>query len=260
VPSSRHRFFASTLNAGEGVPLSADAFVYVPSLHGKILEPEQSRFRISRATFDQWDKRPDGSYDSGWRRSHEDREATRHKALAGRLDRDVWIFAYGSLMWDPAMQIAEIRRAELHGFHRRFCLRIEIGRGSKEAPALMAGLDVGGNCHGLAFRIPGEAADRETEILWMREMMIDGYAPAFLPISTPQGPVEALAFVADRSSPRYLDLSAKEAAAMIAAGNGVLGTNLDYLDELAERFAVLGIEDEAFENLQSRIHDQQLRR
>jgi cation transport protein ChaC len=235
------------------MPISPDAFTHVPALRGKIIDPEVSGFRISRATFDQWDKRPDGSCDITWRRSHEDREATRFEALSGRLDRDVWIFAYGSLMWDPAIQIAEVRRAELHGFHRRFCLKIEIGRGSKEAPALMPGLDAGGKCHGLAFRIPSEIADRETEILWMREMMIEGYSAAFLPVSTPQGPIEALAFLADRSSHRYLDLSAKEAAAMIADGKGVLGTNREYLDKLADRCMFLGIEDEAFEKLRSHI-------
>lgn len=242
------------------MPLSADAFIHVPTLRGTIIEPEQSNFRISRDILDQWDKRPDGSRESSWRRSHQEREATRLEALTGRLDCDMWIFAYGSLMWDPALQIAEIRRGKLEGFQRRFCLKIEIGRGSKEAPALMAGLDVGGECHGLVFRIPAEAADRETEILWMREMLIEGYTPSFLPITTPQGPVEALAFLADRSSPRYLDLNTEEAAGVIAQGKGPLGRNLDYLDNLAERLAVLGIEDEAFETLRSTIRYRQERR
>jgi cation transport protein ChaC len=240
------------------MPFAAQVFVHVPSLRGKILEPEQSQFRVSRATFDHWDKRADGSgLDSTWRRSHEEREATRSAALRRRLAHDVWIFAYGSLMWDPAVHIAEIRRAVLHGYHRRFCLRIEIGRGSKEAPALMAGLDLGGECHGLAFRILAELADRETELLWMREMMIEGYAPAFMPVSTPQGTIEALAFIADHASSRYLDLSVEEAAGMIAAGKGVLGTNLEYLDNLAERLAILGVEDEEFERLRAHVRDQE---
>jgi len=79
--------------------LPADAFAHVPMLAGKILEPEKSMFRISRDTFREWDRRAqEAGYGENWRRSHEEREETRSRALAGRLDRDLWIFAYGSLM------------------------------------------------------------------------------------------------------------------------------------------------------------------
>ncbi|MGA8769356.1 MAG: gamma-glutamylcyclotransferase, partial [Rhodomicrobium sp.] len=119
------------------MPLSPHAFVHVPMLTGKIIEPENSSFRISLASFEEWDRRAAAAGNPGWRRSHEDREATRRAALAGRLDADLWVFAYGSLMWDPAILIVEIRRATLAGFHRRFCLKITIGRGSRKAPSLM---------------------------------------------------------------------------------------------------------------------------
>src|SRR5215831_20860121 len=116
--------------------INADAFAHVPMLAGKIQDPEKSTFRISRETFRDWDKRAEeAGYGLNWRRTHEEREATRLKALKDRLDRDLWIFAYGSLMWDPALHIVEIRRGFLAGFHRRFCLRAEIGRGSREKPA-----------------------------------------------------------------------------------------------------------------------------
>jgi glutathione-specific gamma-glutamylcyclotransferase len=238
-----------------GVLLSPDAFIHVPILFGKIVEPEKSTFRVSLATFEDWDRRAaQAGYGVNWRRSHENREATRSAALAGRLNDDLWIFAYGSLMWDPAIHIVEIRRATLRGFHRRFCLKAEIGRGSKEAPALMAALDLGGVCHGLAFRIPANAVNHETEILWMREMIGEAYVPFFQTVLTPQGSVEALAFVMDRASPRFVDLSGAEAAAIIATGKGVLGTNLEYFDNLADHVAVLGIEDEVFEAIRSQLH------
>ena len=235
--------------------LPPDAFIHVPVLLGKIIEPEKSQFRFSLAAFEEWDRRAAAAgYPETWRRSHEDREKTRTAALAGRLEHDLWLFAYGSLMWDPAVHIAEIRRATLQGFHRRFCLQIEIGRGSRKAPALMAALDAGGECHGLAFRIPAGVVNQETEILWMREMIGHGYMPIFRPVLTPQGPVEALAFVMDRESPQFADLSAGEAAALIAKGKGVLGTNLEYFDNLAGHVAVLGIEDEVFEEIRSQIN------
>lgn len=233
--------------------LSPDAFIHVPMLSGKIVDPEKSTFRITLASFENWDRGAAAAgYPSDWRRSHEDREATRSAALAGRLNSDLWVFAYGSLMWDPAIRIVEIRKATLQGLHRRFCLKIEIGRGSRSAPALMAALDVGGECHGLAFRIPASEVDRETEILWMREMIGHAYTPLFQTVHTPQGSVEALTFTMDRSSPSFADLGAAEAAAVIAAGRGLLGTNLEYFDNLAEHVALLGIEDEVFEEI--RIH------
>jgi cation transport protein ChaC len=168
------------------VLLSPDAFIHVPILFGKIVEPEKSTFRVSLATFEDWDRRAaQAGYGVNWRRSHENREATRSAALAGRLNDDLWVFAYGSLMWDPAMHIVEIRRATLQGFHRRFCLKAEIGRGSKEAPARMAALDLGGVCHGLAFRIPANAVNQETEILWMREMIGEAYVPLFQTVLSP---------------------------------------------------------------------------
>jgi cation transport protein ChaC len=207
--------------------LSPNAFVHVPMLAGKIIEPEKSTFRVSLATFEDWDRRAaQAGYGPNWRRSHQDREATRTTALAGRLNDDLWVFAYGSLMWDPALHIVEIRRATLQGFHRRFCLKAEIGRGSKEAPALMAALDVGGECQGLAFRIPAEAVNHETEILWMREMIGEAYLPTFRSVLTPQGAVEALAFAIDRTSRRFADLSTAEAAAIIASGKGCSGQTL----------------------------------
>jgi cation transport protein ChaC len=234
--------------------ITADAFAHVPMLVGKILDPEKSTFRISREIFHEWDKRADeAGYGNNWRRTHDEREATRSKALADRLDSDLWIFAYGSLMWDPALHIVEIRTALLTGYHRRFCLRVEIGRGSREKPALMAALDEGGECHGLAMRIPAPVVDRETEILWMREMLGEAYVPQFLKVATPQGPVEALTFVMDRLSPRFADIDPDAAAAIIAAGSGLLGTNLEYFDNLAMHVAALGIRDNVFESIRASL-------
>jgi cation transport protein ChaC len=234
--------------------IAAEAFTHVPILVGKVLDPGRSTFRISRQTFEEWDRRAqEAGYGDNWRRTHEDREATRGKALRGRLGQDLWIFAYGSLMWDPAIHVVEIRAAALTGFHRRFCLKVEIGRGSHQRPALMAALDVGGECHGLALRIPAPAVDRETEILWMREMIGEGYIPAFCNVATPQGPVEALAFVMDRQSARFADIGAEEAADIIATGSGLLGTNLEYFDNLATHVEALGIKDKVFEDIRASL-------
>jgi|SRR5262245_6835684 len=152
-------------------------------------------------------------------------------------------------MWDPAIHIVEIRRATLKSFHRRFCLKIEIGRGSKEYPALMAALDEGGECEGLVFRIQRIAVDRETEILWMREMITEAYIPIFRTVTTPQGPVEALAFIMDRQDPKFADIDIKDVAGIISTGTGAFGTNVEYFDNLAQRVEMLGIRDKIFEEI-----------
>ena len=234
--------------------IEPEAFVHVPYLVGKIIAPEKSALRISRAAFEGWDQLArTAGFGVNWRRSHEDREATRQKALAGRLDRDLWIFAYGSLMWDPAIEIVEIRTATLKGFHRRFCLETKIGRGSPERPALMAALDTGGECRGLAFRVPAQVVDRETEILWMREMISDGYIPIIAGVETPQGDVEALAFVVNKECSRFCEIDLTSAARIIATGKGLLGSNLEYFNNLAEHMQMLGIDDRLFKEIRSRL-------
>jgi cation transport protein ChaC len=117
----------------------------------------------------------------------------------------------------------------------------------------MASLDLGGTCQGLALRVPAHAVDRETEILWMREMIGEAYIPMFRRVATPQGQVEALAFVMDRSSPRFADLPPEAAADIIATGTGLLGTNLEYFDNLAMHIDALGIRDGVFERMRASL-------
>jgi cation transport protein ChaC len=148
-------------------------------------------------------------------------------------------------MWDPGFHFAEVRLADVEGYQRRFTLKINLGRGSQDHPALMLSLEPQqGRCHGLAFRIAASAVHAETAILWRREMLRGGYAPAMVPMRTPQGPIDALAFVSNPSHPSYVgELPFAETAAMIASGKGILGTNREYLVQLAMQLDALGIGD-----------------
>jgi len=235
--------------------MSNDPFCHLPHLRPLIADPSGSRYRsMDMSEMDQAMR--NAGYPDTWRRSEAEREATRVDALKGRTDRDLWVFAYGSLMWDPAFHFKEIRTARLTGYHRRFCLRTRLGRGSFENPGLMAALDHGGACNGLTFRIERDAIEAETRILWSREMMMLAYDPVVLDVATPQGPIEALAFVINRSSENYLEeLPMEEAAGLIAGARGLFGSNLDYLDNLAEHLTQLNIEDADF----SRLHTEALR-
>lgn len=232
-----------------------DPFCHLPHLRPMIAEPGGSRYRsMDMSEMDQAMR--EAGYPDSWRRTEAEREATRVEALQGRTGRDLWVFAYGSLMWDPAFHFKEVRTARLTGYHRRFCLRTRLGRGSFENPGLMAALDHGGACNGLTFRIDRDAIDDETRILWSREMMMLAYDPVVLDVATPQGTVEALAFVINRSSENYLEeLPMQEAAGLIARAQGLFGSNLDYLDNLAEHLTQLNIEDAEF----SRLHNEALR-
>jgi cation transport protein ChaC len=148
-------------------------------------------------------------------------------------------------MWDPGFHFDEVRLADVEGYARRFTLKIKLGRGSQDYPALMLSLErQQACCRGLAFRIAADFVHTETAILWRREMLRGGYAPAVVPMTTPQGPIEALAFVSNPSHPSYVgELPFAETAAMIASGKGILGTNREYLVQLATQLDVLGIED-----------------
>ncbi len=224
-----------------------DPFRYLPDLRPHIEDPSGSRYRdIDYTVLD----RAVANGGTSWRRSDDEREATRKVALTGRSSMDLWVFAYGSLMWDPGIHFSEIRRAWASGYHRSFCLRSDIGRGSKERPGLMAALDTGGECQGLAFRITAADIDGETHLLWRREMIAHAYIPRFIDLQTPQGPLEALAFVMDQNAPRYVPgLSLAETARFIGTGKGPIGTSLEYLDSLVAHFAVLDIVDDELAEL-----------
>ncbi|MEX0281050.1 MAG: gamma-glutamylcyclotransferase [Arenibacterium sp.] len=225
--------------------LTDTAFRHLPALKDKITPVEESQVRLSYRRFEELDAQAqEEGWPPGWRMDHKEREANRRMVLDGRREQDLWVFAYGSLIWDPAIYFDEIRRASLDGWSRRFCMMLFGGRGSQDQPGLMAALDCGGNCDALAFRIPAELVEHETELLWMREMFSGAYRPVFMPAATPQGPIDALVFVMEHENERYApDLSNDETAAMIAHATGNLGDNFAYLDSLVKHLDELGIKD-----------------
>jgi cation transport protein ChaC len=221
------------------------------------MHPEKSQLRLTPEIFAMWGQRARAAgWPADWRLSDEAIEASRLAMLGDhRTGDDLWIYSYGSLMWDPGFHFAEVRLADLEGFQRRFTMKITIGRGSRDFPALMLSLERGeGRCHGLAFRIAADAVPTESAILWRREMLRGGYTPEVVPMLTPQGPIQALAFVSNPSHSSYVgELPFAETAAIIASGKGILGTNRDYLVQLATQLAALEIEDPYVSQLRAAI-------
>lgn len=157
---------------------------------------------------------------------------------------DVWIFAYGSLVWNPIFPVAERRIACVHGYHRAFCLSSPIGRGTSDQPGLMLGLAAGGSCNGLALKIGGSDIRAELKLLWRREMLSGSYIPRWVNASTVSGNLRALTFVADPARKNYVGRLPDEAAvARLIAASGVLGSSFEYLQLTHDSLAAHGISD-----------------
>ena len=237
--------------------MTADAFIHLPELRDRVTQPGQSLLRLTPEMFAMWEGRARAAgLPASWRLSDEAIEASRLALLGDHRDGDdLWIYSYGSLMWDPGFHFAEVRLADVEGYQRRFTLRIDLGRGSRDYPALMLSLEQqDGCCRGLAFRIAASDVHEESAILWRREMLRGGYAPALAPMTTPQGPITALAFVSNTAHPSYVgELSLAETVATIATGKGVLGTNREYLVQLAMQLEALGIDDPYVAQLHAHI-------
>lgn len=174
-----------------------------------------------------------------------ERERSRRELLAAHpAGGDLWVFGYGSLMWNPACHVAETAPALLHGYHRSFCLSMPVGRGSPEQPGLMLALEPGGRCRGLAFRVAAGEIDSETEILWRREMLSGAYTPRWVRLATAHGSVRAVTFVVNRKNPRYVGRqSLADTVRTIALAEGRLGRCRDYLHNLVLHLDELGISD-----------------
>ncbi|GLS79316.1 gamma-glutamylcyclotransferase [Paracoccus marinus] len=168
-----------------------------------------------------------------------------------------WIFAYGSLMWDPQVPVAETVVARADGYARSFCMRSIQYRGSVEAPGLVLGLDPcdGGACSGVALRFdPGDWPEALAEIR-KRELVTEAYREAELTLTLADGRrVAALAYVMRHDHWQYAGgLSGAEQARIIAAARGLRGPNADYLFNTVAHLDELGLPDPALTELAARV-------
>lgn len=177
-------------------------------------------------------------------------------AIAALRERPepVWIFAYGSLMWNPEMPFAERRPALLRGYHRSFCLYSRDYRGTPERPGLVLGLDRGGACRGIVYRLPGEHQGPALDLVWAREMAGDVYRMRPVRVATAEGPVAAYAFIVNRSCGDYAGrLSLDAIAAIVAHARGGRGTGRDYLANTVRHLEELGIADGPLHRLEQKV-------
>jgi cation transport protein ChaC len=165
-----------------------------------------------------------------------------------------WVFAYGSLLWNPLFPVAEMRPATLRGLHRRFCLWSLASRGTPEQPGLVLGLERGGTCRGVALRLPAPLALDELHLLWRREMVVGSYHPRWVKVDADGRDLVALTFVVRRDHPQYAGrLPLARQVAVIASAAGAFGASADYLERTRVALVSHGIVDPYLEQLATKV-------
>ena len=186
-------------------------------------------------------------------------DAEQEASLRAILDQhepgsDVWLFGYGSLVWNPLVHHRERRVARLHGFHRSFCLWSHVNRGSLQKPGLVLALDSGGSCHGVAFRIAGHHAAEELRLLWRREMVLGAYSPRWTTVEAGNETLKAIAFFVNRDHANYAGkLSLETVIKTLVSTRGTLGTPVEYLLETVRGLVEHGVRDPYLLELRKRV-------
>jgi len=170
---------------------------------------------------------------------------------------DLWIFGYGSLIWRPGFAFIECVPARLFGLHRALCVYSFVHRGTPERPGLVLGLDQGGACRGVAYRVGGDSRAQTIAYLRAREQVTKVYREVMRPVvlsGRPERRVSALVYVVDRSHPQYagrLDLD--EQLRHIRQGHGQSGPNRDYVLATVKALEALGYRDRDLHVLSERL-------
>ena len=164
---------------------------------------------------------------------------------------ELWVFGYGSLIWRPGFDFEESTPARLRGYHRSLCVFSHVHRGTPERPGLVLGLDRGGMCRGVAFRVASARAEETIAYLRAREQATAVYLERRLPVSLDDGrAVSALVYVADRKHLQYAGrLLHEEVLELVRNGRGASGENPDYVLQTQEHLRRMGVFDPVLSRL-----------
>jgi cation transport protein ChaC len=173
------------------------------------------------------------------------RESLRDILEAQPADGAIWVFGYGSLIWNPLLNFDESCWGRLDGWHRSFCIRSLVGRGSADAPGRTLAVEESGSTDGVVLRLSTDTLDEDLWCLWVRETFSGIYAPVWAPVALEDGRiVSAILFTADREHPLFeTDASVETIAPLIAKAVGPLGTNADYVLKLHDALRAKGLAD-----------------
>jgi cation transport protein ChaC len=168
---------------------------------------------------------------------------------------DLWVFGYGSLIWRPGFAFEESIGARLHGYHRALCIFSHVHRGTPERPGLVLGLDRGGLCRGLAFRVASKNAAETIAYLRAREQATSVYLERHRPVRLEDGrSVMALFYVADRRHLQYAGrLPPEKLLELVRDGKGQSGENPDYVLRTHEHLRKMGVFDPVLADLARKL-------
>ena len=166
------------------------------------------------------------------------------------LTNGVWVFGYGSLMWNPDFKVEEKISGEIKGYHRRLCLKSIVYRGTPDYHGLVFGLDKGESCQGMTFRISPENLATELQKVWEREMFAETYIPTWVNVKTVNKNISAITFVINPEHEHYVpDLELEEVAERVVRAEGKCGSCHDYVQNTVKCLHQLGLRDPALEQL-----------
>jgi len=165
--------------------------------------------------------------------------------LASRPDGPLWVFAYGSLIWNPLLTFDARKTAILTGWRRSFCVRSVSVRGSEEWPGRVLGLERGGQVQGVAFLLRDDHVDTELRMLWSREMASGVYHPTWTRVALDDGQeVAAIAFVANVDHSHFeSDTCVSTVSKLAARATGAFGSNAEYIRSLGKALSDHGLKD-----------------
>ena len=168
----------------------------------------------------------------------------------------VWVFGYGSLMWNPDFKLVEKRTGDLKGYHRSLCLKSIVYRGTPNYHGLVFGLDIGNSCQGMVYRIAEENIYSEMQKIWEREMFAGTYIPTWVNVRTKQGSVSAVTFVINHKHEHYIpNLELEEIVERVVRAQGICGSCHEYVQNTVKSLHHLGLRDHYLEHLLTLIED-----
>lgn len=181
--------------------------------------------------------------------------ASRRQIIPDDFDcKDLWVFGYGSLIFNPVIEHTSKIKAKIFGKHRRFCLRTRIGRGTPECPGLVLALDRGGSCTGVAFRMNPDNAISELDLLWRREMITLAYHARWVKLHTAEGIKHGITFVSIPDHQNYAPVMPMQSEVeIIAEASGFIGPCREYLFDTVNGLHEHGIRDPYLEYLSKAV-------
>lgn len=167
---------------------------------------------------------------------------------------DLWLFAYGSLIWRPEFPFLEQHAATLHGYNRSLCLWSRINRGTPEVPGVVFALDEGGQCEGVVYKIAADQVKITFPPLWQREMPSGAYNPLWVECKTEHASISALTFVINPNNDAYVPtMPLEQLRQVIHAAHGINGACIEYVLQTASALKQANIADPKLELLMQHL-------